>query len=190
MRLNPPEIDHHGGRLLIFGEHRLIRVFINLARLFWSGPTCVSAWLLSVSFFGCLFAGMLTSLMANRWNKFFFDALQDRNLSDLKAAIFFILGLCVVSAILAMTLIQVRMHLQLRWRTWLTEFLTALWLRNSGYDPAREVRVIDNPEARIADDGRLSVELFVDLAGGVINSVLLSFSFIFVLWHVGGPAVL
>ena len=81
---------------------------------------------------------------------------------------------------------QFRMRLQVSWRLWLTASLIEKWLVNESRQACAISPAIDNPEARIADDGRLAIELFVDLAGGVINIFLVSAAFIIVLWQVGG----
>ena len=48
------------------------------------------------------------------------------------------------------------------------------------------LRLIDNPEARISEDGRIAIELFVDFATGVTNALLMAASFVSVLWFIGG----
>lgn len=96
------------------------------------------------------------------------------------------LALALATAFVAVLLIQSRMRLQLRWRRWLTETLVARWLGERRFYQLTILRTIDNPEARIAEDGRIAVELFVDIAGGVLNTVILSASFMVVLWSVGG----
>ena len=48
------------------------------------------------------------------------------------------------------------------------------------------LRLVDNPEARIAEDGRIAIELFVDFATGVTNALLMAASFVSVLWFIGG----
>ena len=48
------------------------------------------------------------------------------------------------------------------------------------------LRLVDNPEARIAEDGRIAIELFVDFATGVTNALLMAVSFVSVLWFIGG----
>jgi hypothetical protein len=45
----------------------------------------------------------------------------------------------------------------------------------------------DNPEARIAEDGRLAIKLLVDFSLGLLNAVLAAISFIGILWVVRGP---
>ena len=167
-------------------ERNLIIHFLVLASKFWSDPFRKIAWALSFGFLGCLIANMILALAVNRWTKNFFDALQRHDVEALKWNVAVIVMLGAATAILAATLIQVRMRLQLRWRQWLTGAVIGRWLENRRFYQLGGLRPIDNPEARIADDGRLSIELLVDLAGGVINTLLLSTSFIIVLFHVGG----
>jgi putative ATP-binding cassette transporter len=133
-----------------------------------------------------LAANMGLALSINLWNKHFFDALQVRDQNALGWSIVYLAVLGLGSALAAFALLQARMHLQLRWREWLTTTLVGLWLGQSAAERAETPDPLDNPEARIADDGRLSIEILVDLAGGVINTLLALGSFSLVLWYVGG----
>jgi putative ATP-binding cassette transporter len=170
-------------------HHRhLLRRFVVLALGFWRGPTRRTAWTLSLGFLACLIANMLVAVGFNQWNKFFFDALQLGDRAALRLSGVFIVSLALCSAIAAMALVQMRMRLQLKWRQWLTDALVAGWLDHRSPNATALAPAVDNPEARIADDGRIAVELFVDLAGGVINTILLSTSLVLVLWYVGGAA--
>ncbi len=165
---------------------RLIRHFLALSLHFWTGRTKRVAWMLAVAFVLGLAANMLLALAINVWNKFFFDALQHRDEAGLFRSILLMVLISIGAAIAALALLQARMRLQLSWREYLTGQLISGWLRErdiplpSGPDP------LDNPEARIADDGRLSIEILVDLAGGFINTLLALSSFTLVLWYVGG----
>ncbi len=164
----------------------LIHRFILLASGFWQGQTRRTAWLFSFGFLACLIANTIVALAVNRWSKSFFDALQIRDSDVIIQCIVQLAILGAVTAVAAIATLQCRMRLQVGWRMWLTSFLVERWLQ---IGPSRECAIshsIDNPEARIADDGRLSVDLFVDLAGGIINIFLVSTSFIVVLWQVGG----
>ncbi|MCZ8184002.1 MAG: hypothetical protein O9322_13590 [Beijerinckiaceae bacterium] len=168
---------------------RLIRGFFQLAAGFWSGPKSRRAWVLSIGFVLSLAANMAIALAINLWNKFFFDALQNRDEGALLWSIVYMVALALGSALAAIGLLQARMRLQLRWREWLTSTLIPLWL--GGRKPAcpETPEPVDNPEARIAEDGRLSTEILVDLAGGIINTLLALCSFSLVLWYVGGTMV-
>ena len=186
MRTTSGQIRDAETKTITFENDGLIRTFIKVSSLFWFGSKRIRAWSLSIGFCTCLFACMIASVVANQWNKFFFDALQQQNAYALRIAIIYIVFLCILTSLFSLALLQLRMHLQLQWRIWLTEFLVTGWLRTLGHQLTNASRCVDNPEARIGDDARLSVELAVDLTGGIINTILLSTSFIFVLWHVGG----
>ena len=164
----------------------LLRRFITLAFRFWTSSSKKMAWILSLSFLGALVANMLLSVAVNRWNKYFFDALQNKDIDTLIWSIAIVVVLALGSAIAMVALTQSRMRLQLRWREWLTQSLVKKWLSERRFYKLSILRSVDNPEARMAEDGRLSIELFVDLAGGVINTLILSLAFVFVLWQVGG----
>lgn len=160
--------------------------FIRLSSGFWKGDARRSAWLLSLGFLACLVANMLMALAVNRWSKQFFDALQNRDMAIIVWSIQQLAGLAIGTGIVAIGTIQCRMRLQLAWRLWLTRHLVGRWVENGTRREYAVEHPVDNPEARIAEDGRLAIELFVDLTGGIINIVLLSASFIVVLWKVGG----
>ena len=80
------------------------------------------------------------------------------------------------------------MRLQVRWRRWLTRALIERWLANRHFYQLTVIGTEDaeNPEGRIAEDGRLAIELLVDFSLGVLNAMLAAISFISILWVVGG----
>ncbi|MFT4097363.1 MAG: ABC transporter ATP-binding protein/permease [Rhodoblastus sp.] len=160
--------------------------FVRLASGFWQGATAGKAWFLSLAFLACLFASMGLQVAVTRWSKYFFDALQAKDIATVKWSIGAAAVLALATAVVAVLLKQSHMRLQLRWRTWLTDTLVARWLGERRFYQLTILRRIDNPEARIAEDGRISIELFVDIAGGVLNTFILSASFMVVLWSVGG----
>lgn len=164
----------------------MITRFIRLSFGFWNGATRGPAWFYSLGFLACLIANMLMALAVNRWSKQFFDALQNRDMDVIVWGIEQLALLAIGTGMVAIATIQCRMRLQLAWRLWLTRNLVARWIENGTRREYAIEHPVDNPEARIAEDGRLAIELFVDLTGGIINIVLLSASFIVVLWQVGG----
>ena len=164
----------------------LIRRFILLASGFWRGRSRGAAWLLSLGFLGCLVVNVFVALAVNRWSKGFFDALQARESAGIIQSIFQLAILGAVTAVAAIATLQCRMRLQVGWRLWLTSNLVERWLQKGPSQERAISHSIDNPDARIAEDCRLAIELFVDLAGGIVNIFLVSTSFIVVLWQVGG----
>jgi putative ATP-binding cassette transporter len=127
------------------------------------------------------------ALAVNRWNKYFFDALERRDVATLWMGVALIAGLVLISALAAMGLIHMRTRLQVRWRQWLTRALMARWLSGRRF---YQLSIVSgeaaNPEARMSEDARLATELLVDFAVGALNAIVAVISFAGVLWVVGG----
>lgn len=163
------------------------RRFLRLARGFWTGSTRPQAWLLTALLAGCLCLNLTAALAINTWHKVFFDALEQKNTQTILVGVGLILALAVFSAAASVAQLQTRTRLQLRWREWLTGTLITRWLLNRHFYQLTIVQTdADNPEARIAEDGRVAIDLLVDFSLGVINAVLAAVSFISILWFVGG----
>src|SRR5439155_5663898 len=80
-----------------------------------------------------------------------------------------------------------KMTLQRRWRAWLNAHVLDQWLTNGRYYQLNLVPGDhSNPEHRVAEDLRLSVEAPVEFAVGVFSAVLSAVTFIGVLWFIGG----
>jgi putative ATP-binding cassette transporter len=167
-------------------DARLLRHFANLSFGFWTGPTRRKAKLFVVGLFACLLLNLAPAIAVNRWNKFFFDALQNKDQRLIFLSIGLMLALAFASALTSVALLQTRMRFQLRWREWLTQTLVRRWMERRRFYQLSVLRLVDNPEARIAEDGRIAIELFVDFATGVTNALLMAVSFVSVLWFIGG----
>jgi len=165
---------------------RLLRHFANLSFGFWTGPTRRKATLFVVGLFACLLLNLAPAIAINRWNKFFFDAMQNKDQRLIILSIGLMLALAFASALTSVALLQTRMRFQLRWREWLTQSLVRRWMEGRRFYQLSVLRLVDNPEARIAEDGRIAIELFVDFATGVTNALLMAASFVSVLWFIGG----
>ena len=154
---------------------------------FWRGKTRRQAWILTVAVLIFLLANLAAALAINRWNKFFFDALERKEIDTVIFGTGLVLILAVFSAAASFGLLHSRMRLQVRWRQWLTSALIDRWLANRHFYQLTIVQnEADNPEARIAEDGRIAIELLVDFSLGVLNAGLAAVSFIGILWVVGG----
>ncbi len=163
------------------------RRFLTFARGFWRGETRRRAWIMTLTLIAFMLANLAAGLAVNRWNRFFFDALERKDVDTILTAVGLICGLAVLSAGASVGLLHARIGLQVRWRQWLASTLYARWLADRHF---YQLSIIgseaDNPEARIAEDGRLAVDLLVDFSLGVANATLAAVAFIGVLWFVGG----
>ena len=161
--------------------------FLRLSLGFWSGRTRGRAWLLTCAVLLFLFANLAAALAVNLWNKFFFDALEQKDTKTVLLGIGLVLALALFSAAGAVGLLHARMRLQVRWRQWLARTLISRWLAERHFYQLTIVHTeADNPEARIAEDGRVAIELLVDFSLGLLNALLAAVSFIGILWIVGG----
>jgi putative ATP-binding cassette transporter len=167
-------------------QKKMLWHFLKLSLGFWRSETKFVAWGLGLAFIGCLFVKVGVDLVVNWWNKYFFDALQTKETQQLFYSIIIVLVLAVLSAGIAGLLQYVRMRFQLRWREWLSKTLIQRWMGERRFYQLSILDFVDNPEGRVAEDGRLSIELFVDFTGGIVNAFLSAASFIGVLWFIGG----
>ena len=104
------------------------RKFLRMARGFWSGETKRQAWLLTAGVLVFVILNLAAALGVNRWNRYFFDALDKKEVERVWLGVGLILGLAVFSAASQVGLVHMRMRLQLRWRQWLTRHLIRRWL--------------------------------------------------------------
>jgi vitamin B12/bleomycin/antimicrobial peptide transport system ATP-binding/permease protein len=161
--------------------------FLRVSLGFWHGQTRARAWLLTSAVLLFLFANLGAALAVNRWYKFFFDALEQKDTKAVVLGLGLVLALTLMSAAFSVGLLHARMRLQVRWRQWLTRTLIGRWLADRHFYQLTIVHTeADNPEARIAEDGRIAIELLVDFSLGVLNALLAAISFIGILWVVGG----
>lgn len=161
--------------------------FISMARGYWSGASARQAWLWSAAILILLFCNLGVNLGFNRWNRYFYDALERKDGPALMWACGVFVALIVSGAAFAVATAKARLTLQLRWRQWVSENLLAKWLKDENYYKlALTDRQTTSPEARITDDVRLATEPVVDFATGFINAVLSAVAFVSVLLVVGG----
>ncbi len=160
---------------------------MRLSLGFWRGTTRARAWLLTVAVLLFLIANLGAAIAVNLWNKFFFDALEQKDTTAVLFSIGLVLVLATFSAAASVGLLHARMRLQVRWRQWLFRTLIGRWLEGRHfYQLSIAPSEADNPEARIAEDGRYAIELLVDFSLGVLNAMLAAVSFVSILWVVGG----
>lgn len=163
------------------------RNFLALASGFWRGPVRRRAWFWSLTLAAAIIANVFANVAVNRWNGWFFDALEKRDAATAATAIMVFPVIVAVAAGLGVVILISRETLQARWREWLARDLVGRWLANrrfyrlgvTGLEPA-------NPEYRIADDVRWATEPPVDFAIGLLHALITVVTFIGILWSIGG----
>jgi putative ATP-binding cassette transporter len=168
-------------------DRRVTREFARLASGWWRGASARNAWLLTLALAALVIGNIGVNVAVNQWNRIFFDALERRDSGTLGLALAAFVGLVAVTAGVGVLIVLTRETLQVRWREWLVERLTGLWLGRQRYYRLNLAQIEPaNPEYRIADESRLSTEPLVDFAIDLLNAVLSLVAFIGILWTVGG----
>lgn len=169
------------------GEKQLLGRFWQSASGYWRGPTAWTAWLLVVALIVNVILQLLTQYGLNFWNRDFFNAIGRKDQAELLSQAFRFLPLAGASIALTVLSVWARMTLQRSWRAWLSNHLYSDWLaddrlpRRSAIEGHHEA-----PEYRIAEDAKVATDLPIDLATGLLQSVLTIATFVGVLWSVGG----
>ena len=104
------------------------------------------------------------TVLVNRWNSNFFNALQDRDLASFTYLLGYFAILATMAVIVQVDQLYLNQWLRIRWRRWLTDKFLARWLAHrTSWHVARAPDAPDNPDQRIAEDLRLFVTPLVNL---------------------------
>ena len=167
-------------------EKRLIARFWQSASGYWRGPGAWRAWLLVAVLIATVVLQLLTQYALNYWNRDFFNAIGRKDGAELWTQALRFVPLAAASLALTVFSVWGRMTMQRTWRAWLSSHLYDYWLKDDRYVRLRFVAGdYDSPEFRIADDARIATDLPVDLANGLLQSLLNAVTFIGILWSVG-----
>lgn len=151
------------------------------------GSSTRRAWLLTIGLGLFLAASTAATVALNHWNRWFFDALERKDVAAVWQLVGWIAGIVFVMAAIGVGIVLTRETLQVRWRAWLIDRLLERWLgeRRFYHMNARRIEPA-NPEYRIADDTRWATEPLTDLGIGLVIAVFNAVAFISILWSVGG----
>jgi putative ATP-binding cassette transporter len=167
-------------------SYLLTRFWIS-ARGFWTGNGDRLAWPFTIGLLFLILGNVGLQYGINVWNRAIFDGIEQRDAPTVYflTAVFF--PLAIASVLLHVAQVYARMGIQRRWRGWLTSAVLTRWLANGRYYQLNLVGGDHkNPEYRIADDLRISVDAPVDFIAGVTSAFLSATTFIVVLWTIGG----
>ncbi len=136
-------------------------------------------------------AVVFLTVLFNRWNNVFYNALQERN----QAVFTYQIGyFCVLAAFwIALKVYQLYLNqwLQIRWRRWMTARYLGGWLHEANHYRMQLLGdAADNPDQRIAEDTQRFVEQTLALGIGLLSAVVTLASFIVILWDLSNQAPL
>ena len=168
-------------------EPRVAKAFLQFSSGFWRGENARRAWLLTLGLAGSLVLSTYATVQMNHWNRWFFDALEKKDVATVKSAVLVFFAIVAAMAAIGVAIVITRETLQVRWRAWLVERLLDTWLdKQRFYHMNASGKEPPNPEYRISDDTRWATEILVDLGIGLLSAVIGGLAFISILWSVGG----
>ena len=165
----------------------LLARFWEAALGFWRKGGGRTAWALTFAVIAIALVNLGLQYRLNVWHRVMFDALDKRDGSGVlyQTVTFLPLIAALVGAAAAAT--YAKMTLQRRWRDWLNAHVLDQWLTRGRYYQLNLVSGDHtNPEYRVAEDLRLSVDAPVEFLVGVFSAVTSAVVFIGVLWFIGG----
>jgi len=169
------------------GRQYLLARFWEAALGFWRKGGGRTAWALTFAVIAIALVNLGLQYRLNVWHRVMFDALDKRDGSGVlyQTVTFLPLIAALVGAAAAAT--YAKMSLQRRWRDWLNAHVLDQWLTRGRYYQLNLVSGDHtNPEYRVAEDLRLSVDAPVEFLVGVFSAVTSAVVFIGVLWFIGG----
>jgi putative ATP-binding cassette transporter len=172
-------------------EPRIAKSFLQFAAGFWQGSTGTVAWLLTLGLAASLVLSTYATVQMNHWNRWFFDALERKDVATVQQAVLVFFVIVAAMAAVGVCIVLTRETLQVRWRAWLVRRLLDTWLdRQRFYHLNASGKEPPNPEYRISDDTRWATEILVDLGIGLLSALIGGIAFITILWSVGGSYTL
>ncbi len=162
--------------------------FVKGASGFWRGPTGWIAWPLLALLILLILLQLLVSYLINFWNRDFFNSLTAKQVNELWIEAWLFLPLAVSSVIIAILSVWGKMTITRKWREWLSNHMINYWVKDDHYVSLSAINNdhLQNAEYRIAEDARVSTDLPFELFLGLFSSLITAFTFINILWQVGG----
>jgi putative ATP-binding cassette transporter len=131
------------------------------------------------------------TVLFNRWNNVFYNALQEKNYDVFTYQIGYFCVLATFWIGLKVYQLYLNQWLQIRWRRWMTDHYLGGWLAHANhYRMQLQGDAADNPDQRIAEDTQLFVDRTLTLGVGLLSAVVTLVSFVFILWGLSSEAPL
>lgn len=132
-------------------------------------------------------AWVYATVLLNKWNSAFYDAIQDKNFPEFKHQLLIFCAIAAGAIIIAVYQIYLKQWLVIRWRRWLTKRYLDHWLSdNVHYRLRLEPESPDNPDQRIAEDVQMFVGQTISIGVGLLGTIVSLVSFSVILWGLSG----
>lgn len=138
---------------------------------YWRSPDWKFAWFALITLLFFQFGTAFILLRTNQWQRQFFDAIEQRDQAQLVPLMIVFLAIMAMQVAMILTENLIDGLLSIRWRTYLTRDYLDRWMRRNRYAEIERLRIIDNPDQRIADDLN-NITAAVGMSVGVLHIAL------------------
>ncbi len=160
-----------------------VRLFLALARPFWSSTEKWSARLLLAAVVVLSLAQTWVGVKLSYWNRSFFDTIQRGDYGNFVQLGVSMLGLIFCSITFWLAEDYLFSSLKIRWRRWMTTRFLEKWLGDRAhYLGQLNGHQGDNPDQRISEDIRSFCFTTLDLFMGLFGALSGLGSFVVILW--------
>ncbi|MEG3092724.1 ABC transporter ATP-binding protein/permease [Sphingomonas sp. PB1R3] len=162
----------------------------DLLRDYWTSKDWKFAWGALIVLMAFQFAGAWLFVIMNRWQQRFFDGVENRDVAGFASLLTAFIGILALQMVFVILEPYIRRMLCLRWRIHLTETYLDRWLSRNRYAEIERLRMIDNPDQRIADDIKFVADPEVgtlSILTSLVYSIVSAISSIMILLETSGP---
>src|SRR5690348_5083206 len=166
---------------------RILTAFWALAKPYWVSMQRTKGLALLATVVSLSLGIVYLEVLFNTWNKNFYNALEQKDQAEFVRQLWIFTFIALVWIIAQVYRLYLQQMLQIEWRAWLNDHLLGDWLKDRAYYRLQLIdRGVDNPDQRISEDLRLFVDNTLDLALGLLSSVVMLVSFTVILWQLSG----
>lgn len=173
------------------GLRATFAVIWRLAHPYFFSEDRWAARALLASVIACELSLVGISVLINRWQNRFYNALQERAWDAFVNELTFFALLAMLFVFLAVYQLYLQQWLQIRWRTWMTHRYLDRWLNQSNHYRMQLLGdAADNPDQRIAEDVKAFAEKGIFIGIRVLGATVSLASFSIILWGLSRDAPL
>jgi putative ATP-binding cassette transporter len=174
------------------GQNGFFIQFLRLAGPFWNSENKVVIRNQTLALIILTVLQMALAVIITEWSAALFNALEQHSMSGLLVQVGYLILIFVTSMAVTAMHMKVKRHLQIGWRSWLTERVIGQWMNKGRHYLISHIQTVDhdNPDGRIAEDIRIATDEAITLCHSLFYSLLLLISFTSILWELSGVFIL
>lgn len=174
------------------GQNGFFIQFLRLAGPFWNSENKAVIRNQTLALIVLTVLQMALAVIITEWSAALFNALEQHSMSGLLVQVSYLVLIFVTSMAVTAMHMKVKRHLQIGWRSWLTERVIGQWMNKGRHYLISHIQTIDhdNPDGRIAEDIRIATDEAISLCHSLFYSLLLLISFTSILWELSGVFIL